>query len=276
MNTGLYLYSASAFDGSGMPELPGRFARPLRRADSLTVYSVTAAYHCLKSLEDAGLEPDLKRCAVVAGFGIGTLETNLAFVDSLYEDESRAGSPTLFSHSVHNTVSGYVSRLFGIYGPAFTVTEFEWPFLSALFQARCCIESGLADMALVIGCEVESRFMQAVHAQFLVERGNSCPVRWTTGASAWLVGVNELFPTPAVLIQGPELNLCACKPDELLLRLTESYTSKEGGSPQVPFGYALSLNSTVLEVVEGKSCSAQWKAEAAFGTATLGVAMVRD
>ena len=269
--TGLVnLHAACAVTPSGCHDVPREFARPLRRADELTRMAVTAVCGCMAQLEHNGLPADLSRCAVVTGLGMGTLETNLAFVDSLYENDGGAGSPTLFSHSVHNTVAGYISRLFDVTGPAFTITDFAWPFITALSEARCCMDGGLADMAIVVGSEVESRFMRAVHARFSTGQSEA-HLRWQTGAVAWIVARPDVIARPAALLHGPELNLCACSPEELLLRLTERYPGKSVSDTGVPFGYALSLNDVVSGVLKGRHRRASWVGSADFGTALIEV-----
>jgi len=264
----LYLHAVELVRSSDTLSLPDGFARLLRRADVLTRMAVTVVFRCLARLEQHGGALDFSRCMVIAGLGMGTLETNVAFVDSLYEQEGAAGSPTLFSHSVHNTVAGYVSRLFNVRGPSFTVTDFALPFLTALSEARCCIAGGMADMAIVVGSEMESSFMKAVHTR-LSAPGAKDEIPWEYGATAWIVAARDAIASPAALITGPDLNVCACRPEELLLRLTEDYAGKGAVGAGVPFGYAVSLSETVSEVLEGARSQASWEVRADFGKARL-------
>ncbi len=266
MTSDLSVHAACAVTSSGPCDIPPEFARPLRRADALTRMAVSAVSGCMAVLERNGVSADFSRCAVISGLGMGTLETNLAFVDSLYEND--AGSPTLFSHSVHNTVAGYISRLFDIRGPSFTITDFAWPFLTALSEARCCISGGMADMAIVLGAEMESRFMRAMHTQLLATQAAKA-IQWETGAVAWIVASPGVVAAPAVLLNGPDLSVCACRPEELLLRLTERYAGKTQFDSGVPFGYAFSLNDAVSAVLEGAKNEISWEVNADFGSARV-------
>ncbi len=245
--------------------MPQGSARVLRRADNLTRIAVAAVSECLGQIGGPAGIAALDRFAICVGLGAGAIETNLAFVESFFAHEDMCGSPTLFSHSVHNTVAGYISRIYGIEGPSFSLTEFAWPFVTALEQAVCLIRAGMAPAALVIGCEGRSRFLQELAAEMAgCER-----VDMSTGvASAWLVAAPGAVCSPSVKINGVNMTPRACRPEELLLRLSEKYPEIDRDSPVLPWGYVLSLNRAANEVLHTKK-DIHWCASADFGRACV-------
>lgn len=261
----LRLVSAASVGLPGLPPLPDKFARSMRRCDMLTRAAIAAVYYCIENLKCHGMSPDLRECAIFTGLGTGTLETNLAFVDSLFEQEG-AGSPTLFSHSVHNTVAGYISRLFDVHGFSFTITDFAWPFLAALREAQCFISNKKVNIAIVVTAETESPFLRDVRKQ-LMQKGIYSS--WQYGAAAWLVAGPCVQNLPGADIEEFYLFLQNCTPSELLLRLTEQYPCVDRGQVSGPLGYVFSLDQMAQDVLKGKIQQGHWRVKAGFGKAGL-------
>ncbi len=258
------LISAVTID-SGNIALPPGSARELRRADNLTRMAVAAVSRCLGQAGGAAGLAELDRLAICVGHGAGAIETNLAFVESFFAHKDMCGSPTLFSHSVHNTVAGYISRIYGIEGPSMTLTDFAWPFVSALEQAVCLIRAGMAPAALVVGCEGGSRFLQEIAVEMA---GRQVVDMSRAMAAAWLVAAPGTLSVQSAGITAVNMTPLACRPEELLLRLSEKYPEIDGDTSVLPWGYALSLNRAANEALHLEK-DIHWCASADFGCACV-------
>jgi len=118
-------------------EVPPQLTRELRRADDFIRLAVVGGFKSLAEAPVRELAPEVR--GVFIGTAFGPLETNFQSLGSLINDGEGQISPTLFSHSVYNAAAGYTARLLDFRGPALTVTDYGWPFLIALEEARLAV-----------------------------------------------------------------------------------------------------------------------------------------
>jgi 3-oxoacyl-[acyl-carrier-protein] synthase II len=124
--------------------------RKLRRMDRYTKMGLLGA---LLALEDAGTEPDRNRLGIIVATGHGAARTTFKYQDSIIDDGDVGSSPTLFSHSVHNSAAANISILLGIRGPSLTVSQFELSVASALLTATLWLVEDRVDAVLFGGID---------------------------------------------------------------------------------------------------------------------------
>lgn len=198
--------------------IPPQLENQLRRADLFTTGVVTCCHDLLK-----GKTIDGGQTGLFITTSYGPMQCNLEVLDALVTEEPL--SPTLFAHSVFNTASGYVSRIFGIHGPAVTQTSYSYPFFTALAQARFALEQGQLTHAIVLQAETYSPLLE--------DGKGGTAVPWVPGAVAWLLGPEGL---PLHHVQ---VNETPCPP---LSRLQYRATSSTGTRHHHPLSMGLELN----------------------------------
>jgi len=155
-----------------------KIAKELRRADSFIISAVAATHLVLEknSLED--ISPEETGLVVTTAFG--PMQTNFDVLESILDNNQ--ASPTLFSHSVYNGAAGYISRIFDIRGPAFTMTAFTNPFFHGLQQACILLSEAQIKRCLVLQVETYSRLLDDYRKNSLASTA-----QWPPGACAWLI-----------------------------------------------------------------------------------------
>lgn len=124
-----------------------KIPKSMRRADRLSRMAVLAA---MEARDKNGLdEVDPERIGVILATGLGPHQRTFRFLDGLLEFGDDAGSPTDFSHSVHNAPAAYVSSVLQVRGPVHTVTDFDFGFQHALRLAECWLENDRSDVVLL-------------------------------------------------------------------------------------------------------------------------------
>ena len=246
--------------------VPDELARDLRRADAFIEMAVVSAFSAVAGLS-VELQPE--EVGVFIGTAYGPLETNFELLGSLIDDGEGQISPTLFSHSVYNAAAGYVARLLDIRGPAMTITNYGWPFLIALEEARLAVATGRIGRAVVIGVETYSGLLADAYRRFLhVET-----VPWQRNAVAWVLEP-EGAAAGLCRLQGINIQELTAEPADLLTRRGETLTSC--GAPQelsrYPLAYAIALSEAVMaygKLPERRDC---WTIKAPFGLAEINLA----
>lgn len=161
-------------------QVPQRHARELRRADAFIRSGVLAVDAII-----SGSNPDIllprSQCGLFLGSAFGPMETNFDVLDQVINREQT--SPTLFSHSVFNAAAGYLARIFQLHGPAFTFTDFGFPFFQALQQAVVALEYGLVSTCYVLQIETYSPLLHDA----VTAHGPDQKQSWQGGACAWLL-----------------------------------------------------------------------------------------
>jgi len=128
-------------------------ARELRRADDFIRHGALAILALQGRLpEKIGQFED--HCGLFLGTAHGPMNTNFQVLDQMLAGDPV--SPTLFSQSLFNAAAGQLARIFRLKGPAFTVTDFAFPFFQSLQQACCALESGIVSTCLVLQVECYS------------------------------------------------------------------------------------------------------------------------
>jgi 3-oxoacyl-(acyl-carrier-protein) synthase len=135
---------------------------PARRAGRFIKMAMLAAADCL---HDAALDaPARERMGLVLVTGMGAHDINFGFVDGLLEFGMNQGSPTLFSHSVHNATTSYIAAMSGSRGPALTITHFVSPLHQGLDAASLLLDGGTCDHVLLGAVDELGAFMLAIYA----------------------------------------------------------------------------------------------------------------
>jgi len=140
--------------------IPTQIAKILRRADKFTRLCVIASYlttqNC-NSIISRYTFPEERSIIISTRFG--PIETNFRYLDTIFDFGESQGSPTLFSHSVHNTAAGYISRIFDFKGPIYTINSYSYPLLKALLTASIILQQNLTKLVLILETEVKSNLL---------------------------------------------------------------------------------------------------------------------
>ncbi len=127
--------------------------RRARRIDRATQFALAATHH---ALADAELSPsDLapERVGVIAGTGIGGLETMEASFAVLTESGPRRVSPFFVPRLMPNALAGQIAIEHGLRGPNFGVVSACASGAHAIGIAGDLIRSGVADCVIAGGAE---------------------------------------------------------------------------------------------------------------------------
>ena len=276
MSNDVFIQAVEIVDGADIDTaVPEHLLRGLRRADDFIRLAVAAGAAVMASLPaEASLPEDT---GIFIGTTTGSLDTNFHFLDTLIDDGEGQSSPTLFSHSVHNSAAGYVSRSFEIRGPALTVTTSGWPFLAALAEANAALMSGQLKAALVIGAEEDTPLIAEARDRMAAagEKGVAPPV-CRKGAVGWLLTADpangeESFPRLGMI----DLEEQMAEPADYLIR-NETISSSCGNDHDDLLGpdmlaSAVDLSRAIAKVKGKKIPLLEWQLEASFGRAQVSV-----
>lgn len=244
-------------------EVPPQLAKELRRADDFIRLAAVAAFNALEVAPVRELAPELR--GIFIGTAFGPLETNFQSLGSLINDGEGQISPTLFSHSVYNSAAGYTARLLDFRGPALTVTDYGWPFLLALEEARLAVASGRVERALVLGVEVYSELLADAYRRSFADR----EVPWHKGALAWVLDRAEAAESRLARLEEVTVTGSPCATGDYLTRAEER--CRVDGRELLPGCHVLAtvegLSDLVNSFPEGKVGEVGWECSASFGSA---------
>lgn len=245
--------------------IPDELVRDLRRADDFIQMAVISASAAVAKVPQRDYPPE--EVGVFVGTAFGPLETNFESLGSLIDDGEGQISPTLFSHSVYNSAAGYVARLLNIRGPALTITNYGWPFLIALEEARIAVATGMIGRAVVIGVETYSELLaDAYRRSYSVES-----VPWERSAVAWVLEAQDGEIDGLCRLSGVSLGETEADPADFLTRRDEAFSGPVdfGAIPRHPLAYAHALTSMVLRLDDLAVGDKVWTIEASFGRAEI-------
>lgn len=244
--------------------VPEELARDLRRADVFIQMAVTCAHLAVARVSGDKILPE--EVGVFIGTAFGPLETNFESLGSLIDDGEGQISPTLFSHSVYNAAAGYVARLLDIRGPAMTITNYGWPFLVALEEARLAVAAGRITRGVVIGVETYSALLADAYCRFF----NVATVPWERSAVAWVLQP-EGTTRGGCRVHGINIVEKAAEAADLLTRNGETLScgGKEMELPRHPLAYVNALSEAVLAFDRVSPRPERWSLRASFGLAEL-------
>ncbi|MDH3359426.1 MAG: beta-ketoacyl synthase chain length factor [Desulfobulbaceae bacterium] len=281
MSDGVFIQSIEIVDGANLDSVvPQHLLRDLRRADDFIKLAVVAADALISSLPTESSLPE--DTGIFLGTTTGSLDTNFRFLDTLLDDGEGQSSPTLFSHSVHNSAAGYVARLFNIRGPALTVTTSSWPFLSALAEAQVAIATGQLQVALVLGVEEDTPLIDEARSRAMAgDEQLAEPPACRKGAVGWLLVADSVTGKN----RNPGLGTIVLKerlvdPVDYLIRTETISSSTEDGSAigwcpdalKVP----VSLSKAVPSASGMNMPCLEWSVVASFGEARVVVELDND
>jgi len=244
--------------------VPDELVRDLRRADAFIQMAVTSAFSAVSGLSLDKLHPE--EIGVFIGTAFGPLETNFELLGSLIDDGEGQISPSLFSHSVFNAAAGYVARLLDIRGPAMTITNYGWPFLIALEEARTAVATGRVGRALVVGVETYSDLLADAYRRLYAVS----EVVWQRSAVTWVLEP-EGMGKGLCRLHHVSLRETDGDPIDFLTRKDEKFTGKgfDGKLARHPMAYAGALSRAVLEYRDPPDEQQTWSLEATFGRAEI-------
>lgn len=244
--------------------VPDELVRDLRRADDFIQMAVISASTAVAQAPQRNISPEEK--GVFIGTAFGPLETNFESLGSLIDDGEGQISPTLFSHSVYNSAAGYVARLLDIRGPALTITNYGWPFLIALEEARTAIATGRIRRAVVIGVETYSELLaDAYRRSYDVEE-----VPWERNAVAWVLDTVPEAGDALCLLTDVFLSETEAEPADFLTRRGEKFNGDASGAiPRHPMAYARALTDLVSGKSSFTSGNKKLTIDASFGRAEI-------
>lgn len=227
------------------------FVRELRRADSFTKMAVAGTEQAFAELAPLN---NKWGTGIFIGTAFGPLATNFAALDTLLDDGEGQMSPTLFSHSVFNTAAGYISRLFKLQGPAYTLTNYCWPFFLALREGKTAVEHGIIKRAVVLEVEVYSRILNEAGQR---SKGEDFPA-FVPGAVTWVLeDETDSGNEPVSFLDSVEFKENKVSPEELL-------------SPH-PLEHSFAVSRTARGLKDLTDKKDSWCAEKLFGKARVGL-----
>ena len=135
----LYLVPPDALGDRALPS-------QMRRADRFCRMAVATAQEAAG--DRLAVVSDRSRIGIVLATAWGPHVTTFRFLDDILDYGDAGGSPTTFSHSVHNAVASYIAAVMNIRGPAVTLTGFSFPFHQALILAEAWLAERRCDCVL--------------------------------------------------------------------------------------------------------------------------------
>jgi hypothetical protein len=203
---------------NGKTAVPASLLNGLRRADDFIRMAVLAGAGAL--IPGIATENGM---GIFLGTTTGPLDTSFRFLDTLFDNGEGQGSPTLFTHSVHNSAAGYLSRLLEINGPVLTITTPGWPFLAALAEAKAALESSEIETALVLGVEEECPVLSDARERLQAGTTKEKPrAASSLGAVAWLLARADDGSTAAPRLREIIVEENPCDPAFYLQRQEEN------------------------------------------------------
>lgn len=253
-------------------EIPAALHRELRRADDFIRLAVVGGQVALAAAPARDLAPEAR--GLFLGTAFGPLETNFESLGSLINDGEGQISPTLFSHSVYNAAAGYAARLLDCRGPALTVTDYGYPFLIALEEARLAVSSGRVERALVLGVETYSELLADAYRRSFAGR----EVPWHKGAVAWVLDRGDSVEGGLGLLTRVEVVGESCPTGDYLTR--EQEICRFAGTESIPPRHTLAavelLTARINDQVGREAGASRWECRASFGRAVIELAGRND
>jgi len=255
--TGPFIIACASVTGT-VPELPEYLRKPLRRGDQFIQLTAAAAHQAL--VQVVAVERPGERCGLFLGTCFGPMQSNFNVLDALIDQEPV--SPTLFSHSVFNAAAGYASRLFGIFGGAWTFTSFTWPFLQGLANADFMLATGRLDRALILQVETYAPLLHDTRRRMIPQAVEE----WPPCAVAWVLDREAINPR-ALSLREVSFSEGAAPPETALDR-----EELLAGDPEAPLDLHPMALPLLLTDLAGKTC---WEGEkqitvtARFGKASV-------
>jgi len=122
--------------------------------DALTQLAIRAAHQALSMAGRVNVPPgritDGENLALLVVSSWGTIDSTVAYLDSMLDAEGRFASPRHFSRSVYSSVASLVAIHFGIHGPCETLSFPHAPVQSAIERARRLLAAERAHDVLII------------------------------------------------------------------------------------------------------------------------------
>ena len=206
----------------------GSISKRMRRADRFSKMAALAAWDAVR---DSGIELDTIKSSlgVIVATALGPHGTTFRFLDDILTYGDAEVSPTIFSHSVHNSAASYISTILGSRGPTLTVTQFAFAFQHALMLAWTWLLDGRCKHVLVGSADECGAVMEYICSKKLriADDGKIKPFMFSKGPVA-VPGEGSVFflltnaDSPKTYCKIPQVTLCGaeihdCGPDICIL-----------------------------------------------------------
>jgi len=136
-----------------------------RRADSFSKMATLAAFD---ALVDSGIpEPNKAKLGIILATAFGPHVTTFGFLDDILTYGDAGVSPTLFSHSVHNTAASYIALNLQTRGPTLTMTQFANSFHQAIILAESWLNEKRCEYILTGSADQTGKVMEYIYSHKL-------------------------------------------------------------------------------------------------------------
>ena len=129
----------------GMPKHPR-----LRRASKISKFAVVAGQ---AALQDAGVETNMERFALIFAISNGGVIYTKRFFHDIVETGAQSASPLLFPETVFNAPASHLAAILGITGATYTLVGDGAVGILALKMAEDLMQCDMLDYCLVVGAE---------------------------------------------------------------------------------------------------------------------------
>jgi|GEM_PF-2725299 len=123
--------------------------RATRRMDVFGRIAAMLAADLLRGMP----EDERRDLGLIVSTGFGSFSTNMEFLDSVIAQGAAGASPMLFSSTVHNSAQAAVTILFGLQGPAVTLSAFDSSLSGAFLLADAWLAAGRVEKVLVLASD---------------------------------------------------------------------------------------------------------------------------
>ena len=223
--------------------IPKQFVAKLRRADDFIRLGVAAA---------AGVYPEVAgedvfdptRSGLVVGSCYGPMQTNFDVLELITSGQQT--SPTLFSHSVFNSATGYLSALLGMCGPGQTITDFVCPFFQSLREGWLAVHSGIVDRCMVLQIETYSALLEDGRNDRAQKQKIAA---WPLGAVCWLLERQPEKSGDSLELTLPEIQIDGYpEPEHLLLHRERLLIGEKVTEVDHPLGVPMAVSEVIKEL----------------------------
>jgi hypothetical protein len=125
--------------------------RAFRKATRNMKLAYLALSDAMNEIEEGLKSISTERISLFITSGFGELEPTTKFLQGAMIDSKL--SPTAFQNSLHNSILGFISTMFKLDGPCYTITNTYFSCENALDAALDTLGQEAADVAIVIGVD---------------------------------------------------------------------------------------------------------------------------
>ncbi|HTV48646.1 MAG TPA: hypothetical protein VMG59_09410 [Phycisphaerae bacterium] len=117
--------------------------------DPVAHYAFYAIDQALHAEEFSSKQISFERMALVLLSGWGTMDSTMAYLESMFDADGRYASPLSFTRSINSSLASLAVIHFGIHGPCETLAHDSWPVAGPLERAVDILDCDHADAVIV-------------------------------------------------------------------------------------------------------------------------------